>query len=155
MFNAVKVGLSFLVLLAAHAGAATEISEASLRAADAEQMRIIVDGDAKAQNEFMHENYIINGPSNRVLRKPVLVKMLAEGKMASERFERTIEGIAITGNVGIVMGSEVVRPAAKSNLGEKYGTRDLSRRFTNVFIFEDGSWRFLARQASVIEPPCE
>lgn len=131
---------------------AAEISEGSLRAADAEQMRIIVEGDAKAQAAFMHPNYILNGPSNRVLRKPVLVEMLAQGKMASEGFERVIEGTSITGNIGIVMGREVVRPKAGSNLGEKFGSKDLQRRFTNVFIFEDGSWRFLARQASVIAP---
>src|SRR4051794_31959885 len=85
--------------------AATEISEASFRAADAEQMPIIVEGDARSQQEFMHPNYIINGPSNRIMRKPALVTMLAQGKMASERFERVIEGIAITGTIGIVMGS--------------------------------------------------
>lgn len=145
--------LAVSVLLASHAGFSAEISAASLRAADAEQMRIIVDGDAKAQSEFMHPNYILNGPSNRVLRKPVLVEMLAHGKMASERFQRTIEGTAITGNIGIVMGSEIVRPSKNSNLGQKFGERDLSRRFTNVFIFENGAWRFLARQASVVDPP--
>ena len=130
-------------------------TEDSLRAADAEQMRIIVQGDAEAQSRFMHPNYILNGPSNRVLRKAVLVKMLGEGKMASDRFERTIEGTAITGNVGIVMGRETVKPAAGSNLGKKFGSRDLTRRFTNVFIFDRGAWRFLARQASVVDMPCK
>ena len=130
---------------------ATDISDSSLRAADAEQMRIIVEGDAKAQSTFMHPNYMVNGPSNRVLRKPVLVAMLARGEMASDRFERTIEGTAITGNVGIVMGSEVVRPGMGSELAQRFGNRDLKRRFTNVFVFDGGAWRFLARQASVVE----
>lgn len=142
-----------LVLLVAHPCVATDISESSLRAADTEQMRIIVDGDAKAQSAFMHDNYILNGPSNRVMRKPVLVDMLAQGKMASESFERVIEGTAITGNIGIVMGSESVRPSAGSELGDKFGDGSLQRRFTNVFIFEHGEWRFLARQASVIGSP--
>ena len=145
-----------LALLALSACASTAgISEASLRAADAEQMRIIVDGDAKAQDAFMHPHYILNGPSNRVLRKSALVDMLAQGKMSSESFERVIEGMQITGNMGIVMGSEVVRPAAGSNLAEKFGEKALKRRFTNVFIFEDGRWRFLARQASVVDSPCQ
>jgi hypothetical protein len=118
-------------------------------------MGIIVDEDAKAQNAFMHQNYILNAPSNRVLRKAVVVDMLANGKMASERFDRVIEGTAITGNVGIVMGSEIVQPSAGSELGEKFGSKPLKRRFTNVFIFENGRWYFLARQASVIEAPCQ
>ena len=131
--------------------AVAEVSEASLRAADAEQMRIIVDSDAKAQQRFMHPNFIINGPSNKILRKDVLVTMLAEGRMGSEDFERTIEGLAITGNVGVVMGREVVRPTASSQLGTLHGGKVLNRRFTNVFLFEDGEWRFLARQATVVD----
>lgn len=130
---------------------ADDISEASLRAADAEQMRIIVQGDANAQQDFMHPNYILNGPSNRVMRKPALVTMLAQGAMASDRFERVIEGIAITGNVGIVMGSEVVHPTATSELGARHGDTTLNRRYTNVFLFEGGRWRFLARQATVVK----
>jgi hypothetical protein len=155
MSSLMRFTIGLFVLLLATPCSATDISESSLRAADAEQMRIIVDGDSKAQGTFMHDNYIVNGPSNRVLRKPVLVEMLAHGKMASDRFERTIEGTAITGNIGIVMGSELVRPGAGSDLAQSFGDRDLKRRFTNVFIFEGGSWRFLARQASVIESPCK
>jgi hypothetical protein len=103
----------------------------------------------------MHPNYILNGPSNRVLRKAVLVDMLAHGRMASDRFERVIEGAAITGNVGVVMGREIVQARAGSELGEKFRTRPLNRRFTNVFIYEKGRWYFLARQASVVEAPCK
>jgi hypothetical protein len=154
MSKVVNCAMSLAVLLAAAACSSDGISESSLRAADAEQMRIIVEGDAAAQEAFMHPDYILNGPSNRVLRKPVLVERLARGEMASERFERTIEGISITGDIGIVMGSEIVRPAAGSALAGQFGERDLARRFTNVFLFEDGRWRFLARQASVVEPPC-
>ena len=155
MSSFTRVTISLFVVCVAIPGMAAEISESSLRAADAEQMRIIVEGDAKAQSVFMHDNYIINGPSNRIMRKPVLVDMLAHGKMASDRFERTIEGTAITGNIGIVMGREIVRPAAGSELAATFGSRDLQRRFTNVFIFEGGTWRFLARQASIIDAPCK
>ena len=155
MDSLIKHLIPILALLVACPCIAGQLSEDSLRAADAEQMRIIVDEDAKAQDAFMHDNYILNGPSNRVLRKPALVKMLAEGQMASESFERIIEGIAITGNVGVVMGNEIVRPSPGSELGTKFGTVSLKRRFTNIFIFEDGKWYFLARQASVIESPCK
>jgi hypothetical protein len=126
------------------------ISEASLRAADAEQMRIIVQADAEAQQAFMHPNYMINGPSNRVLHKAVLVNMLAQGKMGNDFFERVIEDLAITGNVGIVMGREVIHPTPTSELGLRHGDKVLNRRFTNVFLFEDGKWRFLARQATIV-----
>jgi hypothetical protein len=149
----VKSALVLAALFSAQPSFSADISEAALRAADAEQMRIIVDGDAKAQSAFMHKNYIINAPANRIMRKPVLVEMLAQGQMASESFERVIEGTAITGNVGIVMGREIVRPGTGSQLSKQFGNKTLNRRFTNVFLFENGKWVFLARQASVIESP--
>ena len=141
--------IASLFLLAA-APPSREPTEANLRAADAEQMRIIVEEDANAQQKFMHPNYIINAPANRVLRKQQVVSMLAHGGMASDRFERAIEGTAITGNVGIVMGREVVKPAPGSELATLHSGTTLERRFTNVFIFEHGRWRFLARQATVV-----
>lgn len=130
----------------------TQPTETSLRAADAEQMRIIVAEDAKAQQDFMHPNYMINAPVNAVKRKPELVTMLARGGMASESFERVIEGVALTGTVGVVMGREVVTPAKDSNLGRLHPGKVLQRRFTNVYLWEAGKWRFLARQATIIAP---
>lgn len=150
MFHVARPLLMVLLLGVPVAALAVEPSEATLRAADAEQMRIIVEGDANAQQEFMHPNYIINGPSNKILRKPILVEMLAHGKMASDRFERVIEGIAITGNVGVVMGREIVHPVLTSQLGSLHGDKLLNRRFTNVFLFVDGKWLFLARQATIV-----
>jgi hypothetical protein len=155
MFNPTKYVFMLFVMLTSLPSLAADLSEVSLRAADAEQMRIIVDEDANAQNEFMHQNYMINAPSNRILKKPALVDMLAKGKMASETFERLIEATAITGNIGIVMGEEIVTPGAGSELFHRHGDRPLNRRFTNVFIFENGKWYFLARQASIVEGPAE
>src|SRR5262245_21239798 len=145
-----RLGL-FTAFLVAVQCLADPPTEQSLRAADAVQMPIIVTADVKAQNTFMHPNYIINGPANRVMRKADVVKMLGEGKMASEKFERVIEGIAMTGNIGVVMGREVVQPGPNSELGKLHGTQPLRRRFTNIFIFENDKWYFLARQASIIQ----
>lgn len=137
-------------LLLAAAPPQSKPTEANLRATDAEQMRIIVQKDTTAMRTFMHPNYIINAPGNRVLRKSQILSMLARGDMASERFERVIEGTAITGQIGIVMGREVVKPASGSELGKLHPNKTLQRRFTNVFIFQSGKWRFLARQATVV-----
>lgn len=146
------IALWFLTM-AAPSAVQAKANDKSLREADALQMRIIVDEDARAQQDFMHPNYILNGPANRVMRKEQLVAMLANGQMASERFDRTIEGTSITGNVGIVMGREMVTPAAGSQLAKQFGVRALARRFTNIFLWEGGKWRFLARQATVAAAP--
>ena len=142
---------SFLLISATAASAQEVPSEASLRAADAEQLRIIVDRDWVAQQQFMHDNYMLTSPLNQVLRKPQVVAMLRNGLIANERFERHIESAAVTGDVGVVMGRETVVPAKGSEVNAAYGQRLLNRRFTNVYIMENGRWRFLARQATIIE----
>ena len=139
-----------LLPMKALAGAAIKPDEASLRAADAEELRIVLTGDANAERTFMHPNYLVNSPVNRIVRKDQLIKMLSEGQIASDAIERTIEATAITGNVGIVMGREIVKPKPTSELGRLHGAKTLERRFTNVFLFENGDWRLLARQSTVI-----
>ena len=146
------LGLIAVTALMGSPAASREPTERSLRAADAEQMRIIVEEDARAQDAFMHPNYMLNGPANAVKRKRELVAMLARGDIASESFDRKVEGVAITGDVGIVMGSEVVTPSPTSSLGRLHPGQTLNRRYTNVFLWKHGKWRFLARQASIVTP---
>jgi hypothetical protein len=117
IYRGALVCLIPLLPLTAYAGAATDPNETSLRAADAEELRIILAGDAHAEQAFMHPNYIVNSPANRIVRKDQLIKMLSEGQIASDSIERTIEATAITGNVGIVMGREIVKPKPTSELG--------------------------------------
>ena len=132
---------------------AVQPDDASLRAADAEEVRIVVAGDSKAMSELLHPNYIVNSPANRVMRKDDLIKLMAAGTIANDGLERTVEGTAITGNVGIVMGHETIKPKPDSELAHLYGAATLDRRFTDVFLFENGKWRLLARQSTVIRPP--
>jgi hypothetical protein len=139
------------LLLATLPVAAAEPNETNLRAADAEELRKVLAGDANPMRSLMHPNYMVNSPVNQVVRKDQLIKLLSEGKIASEAIERTIEATAITGNVGIVMGREAVIPKPNSELGLVHGVKTLERRFTNVFVFEQGNWRLLARQSTVIQ----
>lgn len=149
MLRAASLMLASAVLVTSQAAGA-QPTEGSLRKADAEQLRIILEEDAKAQQDFMHPNYLVNAPANRVLRKEQVVAMLAKGDIASDTFQRTVGGTAITGSVGIVMGNETVTPAPNSELGQLHPGKTLRRRFTNVFLWENGRWLFLARHASVV-----
>lgn len=92
------------------------------------------------------------------------------GALSSRRLDRrcaclvkSLRGMSAKGtlDVGVrfgdrapvrIMGSEVVTPAPNSELGRLHPGRTLHRRFTNVFLWEGGRWRFLARQASVVAP---
>ena len=140
-----------LLFVTLRVAAAVQPNETSLRAADAEELRIVLSGDANAMRALTHPNYIVNSPVNQIVRRDQLIKLLSEGQIASDAIERTIEATAITGNVGIVMGRETQKPKSTSELGRVHAEKTLERRFTNVFLFEDGSWHLLARQSTVIQ----
>jgi len=128
--------------------------EASLRAADAQQLQAIMTRDDKAMATMAHANLRINAPTGRILKREELLSMMASGEIATERFERTPESVTITGNLGVVMGGEIVVPTATSTSGQMFGAgKTLQRRYTNVYLLEQGAWKFIARHANVVPTP--
>lgn len=127
-----------------------EYSEKGLLAADRYQRRILDDADEEALARFLHPNFIINGPENICGGRDQILSLSQGGAFAQKNCQTQIEKFAITGNVGVVMGNEVVTPAEGSLLAAWFGTEPLRRRFTDVYIFEDGRWLFLARQGSAV-----
>ena len=126
-----------------------ELSEEGLLAANRHQRRIVGDGDEQALARFLHPNFIINGPHNICGEREQILR-LSDAALEQENCQIQIEKTSLTGNVGIVMGNEVVTPTDESLLAGWFGTKPLRRRFTDIYVFEDGKWLFLARQASVV-----
>lgn len=124
--------------------------EAELRAIDAQQRAAITAGDVRAMEALSHPDLMVNAPSNRVLTRAQVLAMMKSGAIAAERFERTPERVTITGDVAVVMGSERLVPTATSESGRLFGTKPLNRRYTNIYLRENGRWRFLARHANVV-----
>lgn len=78
------------------------------------------------------------------------MRMVASGEIRNEVFERTPEDVVITGDVGVVMGHEVVFPGAVSEQARMYGRKTLNRRYTNIYIRSSGGWQHLARHANIV-----
>ena len=76
-----------LLFVSLPVAAAVQPNETSLRAADAEELRIVLTGDADAMRALTHPNYIVNSPVNQIVRKDQLIKLLSEGKIASEAID--------------------------------------------------------------------
>lgn len=142
-----------LPLSAAFAQSAPTGEEAALLAADIRQRQAIGRGDVEAMAALTHPSFHANAPSNRVLTREQVLSMIKSGAIAAQRFERTLEAVTITGNVGVIMGNEVILPTADSAPGKAFGLKSLKRRFTNVYIRDGGSWRLLARHANVVAKP--
>lgn len=142
------------MLALAPAGCATQPlpadAEASVRLIDEQQRRMVAGGDIAGLEALAHADLAINAPGNRILTRDQFLANMRSGEIRAELFQRSPERIRISGKVAIVMGSETFTPAAASELGRTYGAVPLSRRFTNIYVFEDGRWRWLARHANVV-----
>ena|SRR5438270_7604926 len=125
-----------------------ELSEKGLLSAHRYQRRIVSEGE-EALAQFLHPNFIINAPHNLCAARDQILS-ISQAAFAQKDCETQIEKSSITGNVGILMGNEVVTPAEGSLLAAWFGPKPLRRRFTDVYVYEAGKWLFLARQASAV-----
>jgi hypothetical protein len=146
----------FLLLSAFAVPAAADGNESSLRAADREQTRILIEQDGTAYREFVHGNYVQNGPADRVLRRRQALERFGAAMHAVDRFDRTVEAITITGNVGVVTGGERLSPALAAHGSGLHEASIVEQRFTNVYLYENDRWRLLARHVTpvgITSPP--
>ena len=127
--------------------------EASLRQVDEHQRSLIAARDAAGMQALADPDLHINAPTNKVLTGQQLVGMMKSGAVAGEEFVRVPESVTISGDVGIVMGHERFTATPGSESGKMFGARSLDRRYTNIYRWKDGQWRFLARHANVIPAP--
>lgn len=144
-----------LVLLGMSAGVVaadvvTGANEASLRAADEAQLAAARTRNADALDAMMHPSFIVNSPEGQIWPKKQVVAMWRNGGIGHDRFERTVEAVVLEGDVGVVAGREIVQPDPNSVAGQRRhdGGKEVGRRFTNVYLWKDGRWWFLARHAN-------
>jgi hypothetical protein len=150
-----KAALSCVLLLLATACATvqSEPNRATILAVDEEQRAMVAAADVAGLARLAHPNLRINAPGGRVLTREQFLENMRRGEIAAEGFERTAEDVSVSGDVAIVMGREVFTPAPSSELGRTFGAKPLQRRYTNVYLWQQGRWLWLARQANVITRP--
>ena len=136
-------------LAAVAAPADQTADERAVLAADARQRLAVASMDIEAIGKISDPNLRVNAPNNRILTREDLMRMVASGEIRNEVFERTPEDVVITGDVGVVMGHEVVFPGAASEQARMYGRKTLNRRYTNVYIRSGEGWMHLARHANI------
>jgi hypothetical protein len=127
-----------------------EGSRAALAKLDLQQKDMVAKADVDGLTTLSASGLTINAPTGRVLTREQFLAMMRNGQIGAENFERTVESVTVSGDVGVVMGSEVFTPTAQSELGRTYGAVPLTRRYTNVYVRVGGAWRWLARHANVV-----
>jgi hypothetical protein len=126
----------------------TEDKEALIRRLEDREREAFLKNDTTTLlTQLWSPDMVINAPSNTVNTLGNLIKRIASGKLNYARFDRKIDTITFNDNLAIVMGEEQLEPrGASDNAGKK-----LTRRFTNIWKYSNGSWRVIARQSTIIK----
>ena len=103
--------------------------------------------DTTTLSNILAADMIVTTPTNKIIagRKNVYAMKQAAQFLS---FEREVEQVVIKENIAISMGNETVVTSENS------GTQEISkRRYTNVWIKQNGTWKLNARQTSEICKP--
>jgi ketosteroid isomerase-like protein len=121
--------------------------EAAIKSLEQTEVQAVLAKDTVALKKIWDNNYIVNNPDNKIILaklnsvdRPVLQKQKVS-------FAREVEQVLINGDVAISMGNETVVPI--SDDVTKPG-QTIKRRYTNIWMKKDGSWKLVARHANVI-----
>ena len=134
-----------------------ESDDAAVKAALDSQDRMlehILNGDAEAFGELISEEFVASDPSNTIRHRDDLIALVASGRLKYESIDTSIDYADQLGDdLVVVMGTESTSQSAVPVDGELRNTalsNTLIRRFTNVYRKEQGVWRLLIKQSTII-----
>ena len=143
--SALIIMVSFV--LTGHLMSAQQNKEAEIRSLENKEREAVLKSDsATLYNKLWSPNMIIHTPANRIGTVEGTKMQLRTGKLNYLSFERTIEKVTFNDNLAIVMGEEKIKPQGQQDNAGKLVTR----RFTNIWKYDNNSWSIIARQATII-----
>jgi hypothetical protein len=117
----------------------------TVEAIDDEEPVGILKGNVEGQARFWAADLTVNAPNNQVVRLAEVLQLIKQQTgLQYSSFERHREATIVRRNCAVTMGYEIVVP--KGNVPNSGKT--INRRYTNIYYFEDGGWRAIARQAT-------
>jgi ketosteroid isomerase-like protein len=146
--------LLLLSSVATYAAAQTprrdSVAEAMIRELDNEERLAALKQDFPALERLWSEHFIVNAPSNQILRnRNEVLDWFRKGMTTRSSYERVIEQIRVDGDVAVVMGEEILTPTGSA----PHAGQTVRRRFTNIWKKEGEAWRLWARHANWIPAP--
>lgn len=122
--------------------------ESEIRRLETLERESVLKSDSGALfDKIWSSTMVVNTPANVVGTVEGTKAHLRSGGLNYLSFERNIEKITFNDNIAIVMGGEVIKPQGKQlNAG-----KTVSRRFTHVWLYKNGQWSIIARQATIIK----
>ena len=120
--------------------------ESEIRTLEQTEVKAVLEKDSAMLLKLWDADFVVNAPINKVvfsgkttLDRPVLTQ-------ARVAFTREVEHVIVKGDVVFSMGNETVVPKSGENASEQ----TIKRRYTNIWMKKDGTWKLVARHANVI-----
>jgi hypothetical protein len=126
----------------------------SVLAVQERMLDLMLDGDAEAFGELISAQFVASDPSNTIRLRADLIALVASGRLKYESIDTSIDfADEVSEGLVVIMGTETTRQSAVPVEGEiaaKALADSLSRRFTNGYRKEQGGWRLLIKQSTII-----
>ncbi|WBV61819.1 nuclear transport factor 2 family protein [Chryseobacterium camelliae] len=125
----------------------TPLLKEQIRKLELSHAKAIFEGNTVALDSLMNDDVTVNHPTNRIVKeKKELLNLIKKGTIKYTEFERIPETFLFYKDMVVVMGKETVIPAKGApNSGKK-----LLRRYTNVWMINNGKWQLFVRHANNI-----
>jgi Domain of unknown function (DUF4440) len=117
--------------------------ETEIKGLEQKVVQAILQKDSAFLRKIWAPGFMVNAPVNRVVTGGQ-VEMVMAGAISYTSYILEIEKILIKGDLVITMGNETVVPV----MGNPKGGQTIKRRYTQIWIKENGSWIVIARHAS-------
>lgn len=119
--------------------------ETEIRNLEEKERTAMLNHDTATLQKMWAANFIVNAPFNRVtLSSREVIDMVNSGTIRFSSFNRNIEQIVVKKDLAVTMGSEEV--VFTGNVPQAGQT--VKRRFTNIWLKEDGKWKLTFRHAN-------
>jgi hypothetical protein len=143
--------IRFLLLIIFHLlinnfSSAQQSHEAVIRRLENAEREAILKGDTTILYQLMSSRIVVQNPENAIVGFRQIINRVKTGKINYASFERLIEKITFIDNTSIVMGKEVLIPQGSTQNAGK----NITRRFTNIWMKEKDVWKLIARQATIV-----
>lgn len=111
-------------------------------------IKAILSKDSVTLGLIMDPGLLVNNPRNTVTVGSIgVIGRLGSGELDHTSYVFEMEQIVISSNTAITMGNETVVPATGPDAG-----KTVKRRYSQVWIKSNDSWKMYGRHANVIKP---
>lgn len=118
-----------------------------------EMCEMMVAGDLEF-GQFISEDFIAADPSNTIRTREELIDLVSSGRLAYTFVDTEIDAAKQLGeDLVVLMGTESTKQDAVPTSGaleESALAGTLHRRFTDLYRHEEGSWKLLVKQSTLV-----